>query len=117
VKLSPILALLLAASLVFAIATNTSACQSNDIYVPGPTAGPVFPCGVVIGALCTGKAYVMAYSSEEIPGPNYAYCEGGVWLYTTNDPADAGYAPTNDCDCDDETDAAAGDSDCSDDTG
>ena len=60
------------------------ACSSSDDG-PGSPAASTPPAGVTFvggtfGAACTGRVYNVA-------GTGYAFCNGGVWAYTTSDPS------------------------------
>jgi hypothetical protein len=112
----------LVASLCFATALGGGACGGNDNGptippLPTPPPGDTFPDGVTIGSTCSGDIYVMGTTG-------WAFCDNGVWEYTTVDPEDCGFGcpeipPGDDADDassgDDSGDDASGDDDSGDD--
>jgi hypothetical protein len=79
----------LAASVCLATAVGGGACggSANGSTIPPlptPPPGDTFPDGVTIGSTCSGDVYVMGTTG-------WAFCDNGVWEYTTVDPEDCGF--------------------------
>jgi hypothetical protein len=63
------------------LAWQTPAYAGTDAgpTVSAPPSGDIFPDGVVIGDTCVGEVYVDGSTG-------YAFCDGGVWAYTVDEP-------------------------------
>jgi len=91
-RLSKSLLLLPAASFLFAASVGAGACSSSASV--GAPSGDVFEDSVTLGAACSSTLYVTGSTG------GFAYCSGGVWVYTDDQSdipsTDTAYTPKGD---------------------
>lgn len=77
-----------AASLLLLAAGASGACSNNNSVSTPPTSTPpqgVTFTGGTFGGSCQGDIYIST------TGTGWAFCDGGMWAYTTTDPSSDGY--------------------------
>ena len=79
----------LVSALVAVVACAAACSSSTGVTVPptsSPPPGTTF-VGGQFGGHCSGDVYVIAGTA------GWAFCDDGVWAYTTTDPSTDGYTP------------------------